>query len=58
MALQNPESGTVPISNPAYYTSNAGEAVEWNRTEALQMFDALQKDQPVPAGLLAGTQVG
>jgi LCP family protein required for cell wall assembly len=57
MALQNPQSGTVPISNPAYMT-NAGEAVEWNRSEALQMFDALQKDQPVPAGLLKGTQVG
>jgi LCP family protein required for cell wall assembly len=57
MALQNPESGTVPIANPAYFTS-AGEAVEWNRTEALQLFGALQKDQPVPAGLLKGTSVG
>jgi LCP family protein required for cell wall assembly len=57
MALQNPVSGTVPISNPAYFTS-AGEAVEWNRSEALQMFNALQKDQPVPTGLLQGTTVG
>ncbi|HEX6452038.1 MAG TPA: LCP family protein [Trebonia sp.] len=57
MALQNPESGTVPISNPAYFTS-AGEAVEWNQSEALQLFNALQKDQPVPAALLKGTQVG
>jgi LCP family protein required for cell wall assembly len=57
MALQNPESGTVPIANPAYFTS-AGEAVEWNRSQALQMFDALQKDQPVPAALLQGTKVG
>jgi LCP family protein required for cell wall assembly len=57
MALQNPESGTVPIANPAYYTP-AGEAVEWNRSEALQMFNALQKDKPVPSGLLQGTQVG
>jgi LCP family protein required for cell wall assembly len=57
MALQNPESGTVPISNPAYFTS-AGEAVEWNRSQALQMFNALQKDQPVPTGLLQGTTVG
>lgn len=57
MALQNPESGTVPISNPAYFTS-AGEAVEWNRSAALQLFGALQKDQPVPTGLLKGTQVG
>jgi LCP family protein required for cell wall assembly len=57
MALKNPESGTVPIANPAYFTS-VGEAVEWNRTEALQLFGALQKDQPVPTGLLKGTQVG
>jgi hypothetical protein len=47
----------VPISNPAYFTS-AGEAVEWNRSQALQMFNALQKDQPVPTGLLQGTTVG
>jgi LCP family protein required for cell wall assembly len=57
MALRNPETGTVPISNPAYFTS-AGEAVLWNRTEALQMFNALQQDKPVPASLIQGTQVG
>ena len=30
--------------------------MQWNRTEALQLFNALQKDQPVPAGLLTGTR--
>lgn len=53
----SPESGTVPIANASFFTS-AGDAVEWNRSEALQLFDALQKDQPVPAGLLKGTKVG
>jgi LCP family protein required for cell wall assembly len=57
MALQNPESGTVPISNPAYFTP-AGEAVKWDTARALQLFNALQKDQPVPTGLLQGTKVG
>jgi LCP family protein required for cell wall assembly len=57
-ALRNPQTGTVPIANAAYFTSNAGEAVQWNQAQALQLFNALQKDQPVPAGLLSGTQVG
>ena len=56
-ALRGPETGTVPIANAALQTS-AGEAVEWNRTQALELFNALQKDKPVPAGLLTGTKVG
>jgi LCP family protein required for cell wall assembly len=58
MALRGPETGTVPIANAAYETSNAGEAVLWNRSQALELFNALQKDKPVPAGLLSGTKVG
>jgi LCP family protein required for cell wall assembly len=57
-ALRNPETGTVPISNAQYLTSNAGEAVKWDTTQALALFGALQKDKPVPAGLLSGTKVG
>ncbi len=57
LALRNPQTGTVPIANPALQTS-AGEAVEWNRTEALQLFGALQDNKPVPSGLLSGTTVG
>ena len=57
LALRNPQTGTVPIANPALPT-NAGEAVEWNRTEALQLFGALQDNKPVPSGLLSGTTVG
>jgi LCP family protein required for cell wall assembly len=58
LALRNPETGTVPVANPNYLTANAGDALLWNRSEALQLFAALQKDQPVPAGLLTGTVVG
>jgi LCP family protein required for cell wall assembly len=56
-ALRNPQTGTVPIANANLQTS-AGDAVEWNRTEALQLFNALQQGKAVPAGLLSGTQVG
>jgi LCP family protein required for cell wall assembly len=57
-ALRSPQTGTVPIANAAYETSNAGEAVLWNSSEAQQLFSALQDDKPVPAGLLTGTTVG
>jgi LCP family protein required for cell wall assembly len=56
--LRNPQTGTVPIANAAYETSNAGESVLWNQSEAQQLFSALKDDKPVPAGLLTGTTVG
>jgi LCP family protein required for cell wall assembly len=56
-ALRGPETGTVPIANAAYQTP-AGEAVLWNRAQALQLFNALQQGKAVPAGLLNGTKVG
>jgi LCP family protein required for cell wall assembly len=56
-ALRGPETGTVPIANANFPTS-AGDAVLWNRTQALQLFNALQAGKPVPAGLLTGTKVG
>jgi LCP family protein required for cell wall assembly len=57
-ALRDPLTGTVPIANANYFTANAGDAVQWNQTEALALFGALQKNQPVPKGLLSGTKVG
>ena len=57
LALRGAQTGTVPIANAAYPTS-AGEAVLWNRTQALQLFEALQNNKPVPSGLLSGTTVG
>jgi anionic cell wall polymer biosynthesis LytR-Cps2A-Psr (LCP) family protein len=58
LALRNPQTGTVPIANPTYFTANAGEAVQWNQSQALELFNALKNDQKVPAGLLGGTTVG
>ena len=57
-ALRSPETGTVPVANANYITANAGDALLWNRGEALQLFGALKNDQPVPAHLLTGTTVG
>jgi LCP family protein required for cell wall assembly len=58
MALRDPQTGTVPIANANYETSNAGDAVQWNQTEALALFNALKNGQPVPSDLLSGTKVG
>ena len=58
MALRNPQTGTVPIANANYPTTNAGDAVLWDQTEALQLFNALKNNQQVPASLLRGTTVG
>ncbi|MGO9779950.1 MAG: LCP family protein [Streptosporangiaceae bacterium] len=58
LALRGPQTGTVPIANANYPTANAGDAVLWNQSEALQLFTALKNNQPVPANLLGGTQVG
>jgi LCP family protein required for cell wall assembly len=58
MALRNPQTGTVPIASADYPTTNAGDAVLWDQTEALQLFNALKNNQQVPASLLSGTTVG
>ena len=58
LALRNPETGTVPVADANYITANAGDALLWNRSEALELFAALQNDKPVPAALLTGTTVG
>ena len=47
----------MPIANADLQTA-AGDSVEWNQSQALELFNALQKDKPVPAGLLTGTTVG
>jgi LCP family protein required for cell wall assembly len=58
LALRSPQTGTVPVSDANYETANAGDAVLWNRSEALQLFNDLKNNQQVPANLLSGTKVG
>jgi hypothetical protein len=46
------------VANANFITANAGDALLWDRGQALQLFNALKNDQPVPAHLLTGTTVG
>jgi len=57
-ALRQPETTTVPIANANFATANAGDAVQWDSGAATRLFTALAKDQPVPAGLITGSQQG
>ncbi len=54
-ALRNPQTATVPIADASYQTS-AGNSVLWDRTQALQLFNALKNDTPVPRRLLTGSK--
>ena len=56
-ALRGPQTGTVPIANANYPTS-AGDAVLWDKTQALELFNDLKAGKPVPAALLTGTKLG
>jgi LCP family protein required for cell wall assembly len=57
LALRDPLTTTVPIAN-ANYETNAGDAVLWDQSQALELFNALQNGQPVPPDLISGTKVG
>jgi len=57
MALRDPQTGTVPVANANYETS-AGDAVLWDRSQALELFNDLKNGQAVPSSLLSGTTVG
>ena len=56
-AMRNPLTTTVPIANPNLQTP-AGDAVEWNRAEAQQLFNDLKAGRPVPKSLLTGSKAG
>ncbi len=47
---------TVPVANAALQTSNAGEAVQWNTTQAAALFDALRADDTDKIKPLADAQ--
>jgi LCP family protein required for cell wall assembly len=55
-ALRAPETTTVPISNPDYLTS-AGDAVQWNQSQAQELFADLGADRAVPKSLLTGSSL-
>ncbi len=57
LALRSPETTTVPIAN-ANFPSSAGDAVLWDNARANRLFHDLNNDQPVPKGLLTGSNLG
>jgi LCP family protein required for cell wall assembly len=58
LALRDPLTGTVPVADANYITSNAGDALLWNQAQASELFSALRDGKAVPPGLLSGTTVG
>ncbi len=55
-ALRNPETTTVPLANLDYQTPNDGVAVQWSQSQALQMFNDLKTDTPLPPSLITGSK--
>jgi LCP family protein required for cell wall assembly len=54
-ALKDPQTTTVPIANAGYVTPNGEDAVEWDRTQALQLFNDLNAGRAVPHDLITGS---
>jgi LCP family protein required for cell wall assembly len=54
-ALRDPLTTTVPIANSNFVTSSGQDAVEWDRTRALALFNALNDGSPIPAGVVTGS---
>jgi LCP family protein required for cell wall assembly len=55
-ALRNPITTTVPISNPNYVTP-AGDAVQWNTSEAKMLFHDLNTGHKIPKILIGGSKL-
>ncbi len=55
-ALRNPETTTVPLASLDFQTPNDGVAVQWNQSEALQLFNDLKNDTPLPPRLITGSR--
>jgi LCP family protein required for cell wall assembly len=55
-AMKSPQTTTVPILNANYYTA-AGDAVEWDPTQARELFADLGADRAVPKSLLTGSSL-
>ena len=55
-ALRNPETTTVPLANLDFQTPNDGVAVQWNQSQALQLFNDLKADTPLPPSLITGSK--
>jgi LCP family protein required for cell wall assembly len=55
-ALRSPETTTVPLASLNFQTPNDGVAVQWNQSQALQLFNDLKTDTPLPPSLVTGSK--
>jgi LCP family protein required for cell wall assembly len=55
-ALRHPRTTTVPIASANFLTPTGESAVEWNSTQALQLFGDLNDGRPVPGSLIGGSR--
>jgi LCP family protein required for cell wall assembly len=55
-ALRHPETTTVPIADSNYATP-VGDAVRWDSTRALELFNDLRAGRRVPKSLLTGSRL-
>jgi LCP family protein required for cell wall assembly len=54
-ALRSPVSTSVPFGG--FENTSVGSVVQWNRSQALELFGDLAADKPVPKSLLTGTSL-
>ena len=55
-AMRNPLTTTVPLATLDYQTPNDGVAVKWDTPRALQFFNDLKNDTPLPPRLITGSK--
>jgi LCP family protein required for cell wall assembly len=56
LALRHPITTTVPIGNSSYVTPTGEDALLWNRSAALRLFNDLRTDTPLPNTLITGSK--
>jgi LCP family protein required for cell wall assembly len=57
-ALRQPLTTTVPIASANFVTANGQDAVLWDRTQALTLFNDMNSGTPIPASLITGSAPG
>ena len=55
-ALRSPETTTVPLASLDFQTPNDGVAVQWDQSQALQLFNDLKTDTSLPPSLVTGSK--
>jgi LCP family protein required for cell wall assembly len=54
-ALRHPQTTTVPIANSNYLTPSGQDALLWDRSQALELFNDLNDGKSLPRSLITGS---